>query len=166
MGEPTIAGLIIEGVRWQLDASGRWMAWNLVLALAPWILSLVLFRASRRPGLAWAAALAAYSDALRRFSDYAVRQGWVKRGWGIELAVHAVSALAIYLGRIHRLNSWDAALQPVTLLSGILDGVTRPLAGAGIATMFVALTVGHLVTRPVLLAVDEQRARIAGFLRR
>jgi uncharacterized membrane protein len=60
MGEHPLTGLVIEGLRRQLDASGRWMAWNLVLALAPWLLSLVLFRRERRPGWAWFAGLGAW----------------------------------------------------------------------------------------------------------
>src|SRR2546423_6624299 len=51
-------GLIVEGIREQVAVSGRWMAWNLVLALAPWFLSLFLFRPSRRPGLVWFAGAA------------------------------------------------------------------------------------------------------------
>jgi uncharacterized membrane protein len=105
----------------------------------------------------WTVGFAAYSDSLRRLSGYAVGRGWVREGRAIELAVHAICALAIYLGRIHRLNSWDVVLQPVALLNGLLAGFTRPLAGIGIATMFVALTVGHLVTRPVLQAVNATR---------
>ena len=206
MGEHPISGLIIEALRRQLDASGHWMAWNLVLAIAPWVLAVVLFRRSRRPGLAWLCGLGgfllllpnaayvltdvihlpsavrrepsdatvllvvfplyaafwalgfvAYSDSLRRLSSYAVGRGWVADRRAIDLAVHAVCAMAIYLGRIHRLNSWDVVLQPPALLNGLLAGFTRPLAGVGIATMFVALTVGHLVTRPVLQAVNATR---------
>lgn len=206
MGEHSISGLIIEGVRRQLDASGRWMAWNLVLAMAPWVLAVVLFRRSRRPGAAWicglgawflllpnaayvltdiihlpaavrrepsdttvllvvfplyaafwAVGFVAYSDSLRRLSGYAVGRGWVADRRVIELAVHAVCAVAIYLGRIHRLNSWDVVFQPLALLDGLLAAVNRPLAGIGIATMFVALTVGHLVTRPVLQAAYATR---------
>jgi uncharacterized membrane protein len=40
--------LVIEALQSQLDASGRWMAWNLTLALAPWLVSIFLFRPSRR----------------------------------------------------------------------------------------------------------------------
>ena len=175
------------------------MAWNLVLAMAPWVLSVVLFRRSRRPGLPWllglggfllllpnaayvltdvihlpaavrrepsdatvllvvfplyatfwALGFVAYSDSLRRLSGYAVGRGWVADRRPIELAVHAVCATAIYLGRIHRLNSWDVVLQPPALLNGLFAGFTRPLAVIGIVTMFVALTVGHVVARPVL----------------
>src|SRR5206468_1869018 len=46
-------GLIAGGIIRQVDASGRWMAWNVALALAPWFLSLVLFRPYRRPGAGW-----------------------------------------------------------------------------------------------------------------
>ncbi len=58
--------------------------------------------------------------------------------------------MAIYLGRIRRLNSWDVLLQPPALLNGMLAGFTRPLAVIGIVTMFVALTVGHVVAQPFL----------------
>ena len=210
MGAHPISGLIIEALRRQLDASGHWMAWNLVLAIAPWVLAVVLFRQARRPGLGWLCGLGvfllllpnaayvltdvihlpaavrrepsdatvllvvfplyaafwalgfvAYSDSLRRMSGYAVGRGWVADRRVVELAVHAACAMAIYLGRIHRLNSWDVVLQPPALLNGLLAGFTRPLAIVGITTMFVALTVGHLVTRPVLNATrwTGQRGR-------
>jgi uncharacterized membrane protein len=113
--------LIAGGLLRQVHASGRRMAWNVALALAPWLLSLLLFRPNRRPGAAWfcgaltclllmpnapyiltdvlhlpadvrrepsdaivllvifptyatlfALGFAAYSDALRRFTRYAV----------------------------------------------------------------------------------------------
>jgi uncharacterized membrane protein len=34
-----MTGAIVAGMGRLLDASGGWMAWNLVLALAPWLLS-------------------------------------------------------------------------------------------------------------------------------
>jgi len=199
MGEYSICGLIVEGVRRQLDASGRWLAWNLALAIVPWVLAVVLFQRSRRPGLPWLCGLAgwllllpnaayvltdvvhlpaavrrepsdaavllvvfplyvafwtagfvAYSDSLRRLGNYAVGRTWIADRRAIELPVHAVCAMGIYLGRIHRLNSWDIVLRPLALLHALFAGFTRPFAGVGIVIMFAALTVGHLVTRPVL----------------
>jgi uncharacterized membrane protein len=35
---------VLDGLRGQLHVSGHWMAWNLVLALAPWALAVALFR--------------------------------------------------------------------------------------------------------------------------
>lgn len=45
--------LIAGGLIRQVQANGGWMAWNVALALAPWLLSLLLFRPDRRPGVAW-----------------------------------------------------------------------------------------------------------------
>ncbi len=48
-----MTGAVVAGIDRLLDASGHWMAWNLALALAPWMLSFYLFRPTRRPGAAW-----------------------------------------------------------------------------------------------------------------
>ena len=187
---------IVAGIGRLLDVSGHWMAWNLVLALAPWVLSLYLFRPTRRPGVAWlcgalaclllmpnapyvltdvihlppsvrrepsdaavllvvfpvygalfAVGFAAYCDALRRVTRYVTGRGWARSPWAVELPVHALSAVAIYVGRIHRLNSWDFARQPADVLTGALVGFTRPLALAGILTVFTCLTIGQAFVR-------------------
>ena len=195
-----MSGAIVAGIGRLVDVSGRWMAWNVVLALLPWMFSLYLFRPTRRPGAAWAcgalaclllvpiapyiltdvihlppsirrepsdaavllvvfpvyAALFAvgfgtYCDALRRFTRYTTARGWARSPWAVELPIHALSAVAIYVGRIHRFNSWDLARQPTDVLAHALLGLTRPLAGAGIVTMFVCLTLGHAFTRILVL---------------
>lgn len=97
-------------------------------------------------------AFLAYSDILRRVSRYALTRGWARHPWAVELPFHAVSAVAIYIGRIHRLNSWDVAFQPLSVLTRTLAGFTRPLALAGILTMFMSLTLGQLLTRSILQA--------------
>ena len=181
------------------DASGQWMAWNVVLALAPWLLSLYLFRQRRRPTAVWlcgvlaclvlipnapyvltdvihlppsvrrepsdaavllvvfpvyaalfAIGFGAYCDALRRFTRYVMSRGWALTPWAVEVPVHALSAVAIYVGRIHRLNSWDIAQQPAGVLTNALAGFTRPLAVAGIVAMFTCLALGQAATRYLL----------------
>ena len=214
MGNDWAVGLVVDAIRRQLEASGRWMVWNLILAAAPWVLAVVLFRPSRRAGWPWlcglaawllllpnaayvltdvvhlpaavrrepsdrlvvlvvlplyaaffAAGFVAYADALRRLRRHATASGWVRRGWTIEAAVHAVSALGIYLGRVHRFNSWDVAQEPLTILSRAVAGFTRPLAVAGMLGVFVVLTVGQVVTRPILEAVDTRVGRVVVMLR-
>src|SRR3712207_495039 len=44
------------------------------------------------------AGFVAYCDALRRLRRYVTTLGWVRRGWTVEIPVHAASAVAIYLG--------------------------------------------------------------------
>ena len=195
-----MTGAVVAGIGRLLDVSGHWMAWNLVLALVPWMLSLYLFRPTRRPGATWVcgalaclllvpnaayiltdvihlppsvrrepsdaavllvvfpvyAALFAigfgtYCDALRRFTRYMTARGWARSPWAVELPVHALSALAIYVGRIHRFNSWDLVQEPADVLAHAVVGFTRPLAVAGIIVMFTCLTVGQAVMRIVLV---------------
>ena len=191
-----MTGAVVAGIGRLLDVSGHWMAWNIVLALVPWTLSLYLFRPTRRPGAAWVcgtlaclllvpnapyiltdvihlppsvrrepsnaavllvvfpvyAALFAigfgtYCDALRRCTRYMTARGWARSPWAVELPIHALSAVAIYVGRIHRFNSWDLVRQPADVLARALIGFTRPLAVAGIVTVFICLTVGQAFTR-------------------
>ena len=214
MNSDSVVGLVIEALRRQAEASGRWMVWNLILAAAPWLLAVALFRPARRPGRAWmcmgaawlllipnaayvltdlvhlpaavrrepsdrlvllvvlplyaaffAAGFVAYCDALRRLRRHVTALGWVRRGWTVEIGVHAASALAIYLGRVHRFNSWDVAREPLTILSQLFAGFTRPLAVVGIVTMFIVLTAGQMVTRPVLDAVDARVTQFSARLR-
>jgi uncharacterized membrane protein len=206
---------LLEAIRLQLAASGGWMAWNLGLAVAPWLLSLALFRPSRRPGAVWlmatagfllllpnapyvltdvihlpaavrrepsdaavvlvvfpmyaalfAIGFAAYCDMVRRLSGYVVARGWAAGTWVVELPVHALSALAIYVGRIHRLNSWDIVLRPLAVLHQAEVGMTRPLAVLGIVVAFAGLAAGQAVARPVLLAVEDGLTTIAGRISR
>ncbi len=206
--------LIVEAVGRQLEASGGWMTWNLMLALTPWLLAVGLFRPTQRPRWPWfllaaawlllipnaayvltdvvhlpaavrrepsdrlvmlvvfplyatffAVGFVAYCDALRRLQRHVTHLGWVQRGWTIEVAVHAASAVAIYLGRIHRLNSWDVAREPLAVAGRVLVGITRPAALVGMAVMFVALAAGHTLTRPILDAVAGRAAGVAARLR-
>ena len=92
-----------------------------------------------------------YCDALRRLTRYMAARGWARSPWAVELPIHALSALAIYVGRIHRFNSWDLVQEPVDVLAHAFAGFTRPLAIAGIVVMFTCLTVGQAVLRILLL---------------
>ena len=195
-----MTGAVVAGIGRLLDVSGQWMAWNLVLALVPWALSLYLFRPSRRPGAVWVCGALAclllvpnapyiltdvihlppsvrrepsdaavllvvfpvyaalfvigfgtYCDTLRRFTRYMTARGWARSPWAVEMPVHALSALAIYVGRIHRFNSWDLVQDPFDVLTHAFAGFTRPLALSGIVVMFLCLTVGQAILRILLL---------------
>ena len=196
-----MTGAIAAGIARLLEVSGHWMTWNLILALAPWVLSIYFFRPARRPGATWvcgalaflllvpnapyvltdvihlppsvrrepsdvavllvvfpvyaalfAVAFGAYCDAVRRLTGYVSSRGWIRSPWAVELPVHALSAVAIYIGRIHRLNSWDIAQQPAAVLTNALAGFTRPLALAGILAMFACLTMAQAFIRSLLPA--------------
>lgn len=200
---------VVAGIGRLLDASGHWMAWNLLLALVPWVLSHYFFRPARRPGVIWvcgalaflllvpnapyvltdvihlpasvrrepsdaavllvvfpaygalfAAGCGAYCDAVRRFTGYVTGHGWARSRWAVELSLHALSAVAIYVGRVHRLNSWDIVRRPAEVVARALAGFTRPLALAGMLTVFTCLTAAQVLIR--VLARTTGREHLEG----
>jgi uncharacterized membrane protein len=54
-----------------------------------------------------------------------------------------LTAVGVYLGRVVRLNSWDALLEPGSVASTVLGALANPL-DHGRALVFVALFAGFL----------------------
>lgn len=108
----------------------------------------------------------AYVDTLRRMTAFVVARRWVRQTWPLVLAVHAASAVGIYIGRIHRFNTWDLVTRPRAVLEQAVDGFTSPLAVAGMVFTFAVLTVGYVITKPVLDYVSGWPARWAASRRR
>jgi uncharacterized membrane protein len=126
-------------------------AWMIVLFFIPLHLSALL------------AGFEAYVIALLNQGHYLTRIGakrWVP--W-VELTVHAVCAIGVYLGRFRRLNSWDLVTDPGNVLLITLDDLTtkRPLMVMGI--IFILLTVlywlAKQVTLGLLLRIQTARSR-------
>ena len=82
-------------------------------------------------------------------------QGVVERrfgaavGWLMLAPVFFLCSAGIYIGRVHRLNSWDAVTSPGTLLRGFSDKLADPLAQPEAIVALVGamglLTVAYLV---------------------
>ncbi|MDB9525343.1 DUF1361 domain-containing protein [Oscillatoria sp. CS-180] len=70
-----------------------------------------------------------------------------------ELALHALSAFGIYLGRFIRLNSWDILVDPTSIIAITLNTLTsrRPVAVIGLT--FVILTVFYWLMKQVTLGL-------------
>jgi len=59
--------------------------------------------------------------------------------------VHALCVLAMYLGRVIRLNSWDVVTAPRLVAASVLH-VPRPSTVVVLAVMFVVVGVGVFAT--------------------
>lgn len=77
-------------------------------------------------------------------------------GWTFVAAVIPLCALGIYLGRVHRFNSWDALLNPGALVRTLLldpaGPVSNHLALAITLAMSACLGLGYLVVWAALRA--------------
>jgi uncharacterized membrane protein len=187
-----------------LRANGFWMAWNLMLALVPLLLASVLFRAGRRPTIAWWVGLVGFlvllpnapyvltdvvhfvpdvqgadrlSVALAFMAQYGLfflvgvesyvasvvlltrwleGRGWSRATLPAEVAIHALCAVGVYLGRVGRLNSWDIVVRPDLLLDSLAD-LASPRAIALIALTFVIVSAVYWAFKHMTLALAAYR---------
>jgi uncharacterized membrane protein len=89
-----------------------------------------------------------YVLALRRLEEN-VRTVWSVPWWPLWLALQAVVAVGVYLGRVVRVNSWSVVTHPHHVLDGLAT-LSEPRAMSLVAFTFVVLCVGSLVWRPVV----------------
>jgi uncharacterized membrane protein len=100
-----------------------------------------------------------YVLALDRLWRYvrAERPAW--RWWPIELALQAMCAVGVYLGRVVRLNSWQVFTRPREVLSSA-DWLVGPFPFALILCTMVALIVGTMLTRAVMYSAVRSARRL------
>jgi uncharacterized membrane protein len=111
-------------------------------------------------GLYFAVGFGAYVLAIRRLTQFVSRAGWSRRSaMALVVAVQAVCAAGVYVGRVLRWNSWDLVAQPTALASDVRASVGEPLTFVAVVFVFVVLTVGVVTA---LAVIDE----IAGHVTR
>ena len=96
-------------------------------------------------GALFACGLVSYALSLqlfRRFLHRTVPSGFVAPAI---LFVHALCVLAMYLGRVIRLNSWDAVVAPGEVLASVMR-VPRATTVAVLLVTFVVVGVGTFAT--------------------
>ncbi len=71
----------------------------------------------------------------------------------IELALHLMSAVGVYLGRFIRFNSWDLATRPGNVFSTTLNLLTRREPWVVILFSFFVLTLLYWVMKQVTLGL-------------
>jgi uncharacterized membrane protein len=110
-------------------------------------------------GAFFAVGLLSYVVSLRLAHRYVVAHGRAQWWLPIEVALHGLCAVGMYLGRFVRLNSWDVVAAPSSVTATIDDLARRfPLAIMGVT--FVVLFVGTFVVNAVLDASADAAARV------
>ncbi len=128
--------------------------------------AVVLFGVLPLFGVFMAVGFVAYVDTVRRIAAWVREMGWLQRTWPTALLLHAVSTVGIYLGRVHRFNSWDLIDRPADIGATSLGALTRTLPLAGMLLTFGILVVGHTgavaASRGIGNELATLRVRIAG----
>jgi uncharacterized membrane protein len=96
-------------------------------------------------GVLFASGLASYAFSLQLFRRFLHRTAPAGVTAPAILLVHALCTVAMYLGRVIRLNSWDVVTAPQAVAASVLR-VPRPTTVAVLAVTFVVVGVGVFVT--------------------
>ena len=169
--------LLLSFSLFQRNKSRRTVIWWLSLAAfiaflpnAPYVLTDIvhLIKATSSGGLrVWVVALVfiplhaiaillgfeAYVIALINQARYLKQRGNERFILPAELLFHALSAVGIYLGRFVRLNSWDLATDPTSVVAVTLNTLTTKRPAAVVFVTFVILTVLYWVMKQITLGI-------------
>jgi len=82
-----------------------------------------------------------------------------------EVAVHAVCAVGVVLGRVARLNSWEPVSEPVGTLERVVLTLSWRWAPVAVVATFLAIWAGHALTRAAGRAALSGAASLGASLR-
>ena len=109
-----------------------------------------------------------YVLSLIYLGDYLKRLGWGKYILLVELIVHGLSAIGVYLGRFQRFNSWHIISQPDELFKSLTNDLVGkfPLVVIAVTFLVIAglywimkqLTLGIMLKNSRHLAISGQRS--------
>lgn len=95
----------------------------------------------------------AYTLSIVNLAHYLKKKGSEAFILPTELLIHALSAIGIYLGRFIRLNSWDLATDPTSVLVTTLNALTTKRPAAVIFVTFIILSVLYWVMKQITLGI-------------
>lgn len=95
----------------------------------------------------------AYSLSLINLGDYLARQGWKRWRPAVELTLHMLCAVGIYLGRFPRFNSWDILTNPGRLATYIAQDLLRLEPIAITLVTFVVIAALYWPLKQITLAM-------------
>ena len=103
--------------------------------------------------LAILAGFEAYVLSLLNQAYYLKQRGRERYILPTELLIHALSAIGIYLGRFVRLNSWDLATDPTSVLGVALDTLTTKRPAAVVFVTFLILSSLYWIMKQITLGL-------------
>jgi uncharacterized membrane protein len=107
-------------------------------------------------GLLIASGFLAYYLCLAQVTHYLERIGLGHRRGRVVLALHALVAVGVFLGRWSRLNSWEPVSHPRDAIDRVLLALSWQAAPFLILAVFVTTAAGHFVTQAVVEAAGAR----------
>lgn len=95
----------------------------------------------------------AYVISILNLATYLKQHGAKAMILPLELTIHALSAVGIYLGRFMRFNSWDLVVDPTGVIAYTLDALTSKRPAAVIFVTFVILASLYWVMKQITLGL-------------
>ncbi|HIK28427.1 MAG TPA: DUF1361 domain-containing protein [Oscillatoriaceae cyanobacterium M7585_C2015_266] len=127
------------------DIRQGYSIWIISLALIPQYLLFMLI------------GFQAYVLSLIYFGEYLKRQGWSQYILPVELILHALSSIGIYLGRFERFNSWHILTQPDQLVMSIFNDLTEKKPVLVMIVTFLIIAGLYWLMKQVTLGVIYYR---------
>ena len=106
-----------------------------------------------------------YVLSLIYLSDYLKQHNWGKYILSVELIVHGLSAIGVYLGRFQRFNSWHIISQPDELFKSLTNDLVGKFPLVVMAVTFVVIAGLYWIMKQVTLGImlkSSRRSAISG----
>ncbi len=127
---------VLPSVRGAIPGAGILILWLLFFPNAPYLITDLIHLRPRAPVPLWFDALmlfsAAWTGLLLGYCSLLRVGGVLRYWWGIRIErVFSILALllsgfGVYLGRFLRWNSWDALVQPASVMKSISEAIAHP----------------------------------------
>ena len=77
----------------------------------------------------------------------------IKNTTWIEISMNFICAIAVYWGRVNRLNSWDVVTQPLYLISNVISNLKNPNFFLGTIIFFTIFTSLYYFVKWINIAI-------------
>lgn len=115
--------------------------------------SIIIFALTPQYVLFLLAGFEAYVMCLLNLEFYLEKIGQAKSIFTVQILIHFLSAIGIYLGRFLRFNSWDFITQPDELAQTLAQNLSHKQPLLAITITFIILTVLYWITKQINLGL-------------